>query len=422
MDERGLDQAIAVHAEAAFAFLEALVATPSTVGHEQGALEVFARETGELGLGVSRLPFSNGPVTDPRAGVAPPAEAMSAGRYQVLSTTPGDGPLHVLLQGHMDVVPAASSELWASAPFAPQRRDGRLYGRGAGDMKSGFAAGVLALRALRDCAPGLFAHRRLGFLAVIEEECTGNGTLRSLAVDEVTAPEVVLLEPTDLGLLLGGVGVLWADVEVASRAGHARAAGDSASAIDLATALVARLRQWSAELARRAPEPAIADANPYHVNLGRLVAGDWISTVPSSATLGIRIGFPRAWTPEEAEAELRQVVTAFAAEARFPVGPKVTLSGFRARGYLQGIDAPLLRDLAAAHCAAHGSEPALYSVGSTTDARTYINDFAIPAVCYGATAHDMHGVDESVELQSIIGAARTLARFLLMRFGGPAAS
>ena len=55
---------------------------------------------------------------------------------------------------------------------------------------------------------------------------------------------------------------------------------------------------------------------------------------------------------------------------------------------------------------------------STTDARTYLNDFNIPALCFGATAHNIHGVDESVELQSIVDAARTLARFILIRFGG----
>ena len=62
--------------------------------------------------------------------------------------------------------------------------------------------------------------------------------------------------------------------------------------------------------------------------------------------------------------------------------------------------------------------PPAFTLGSTTDARIYLNDFNIPAVCFGAIAHDIHGIDESVELQSIVDAARTLARFLLIRFGG----
>ena len=126
-----------------------------------------------------------------------------------------------LLNGHMDVVPADAACFWTNPPFEPVRRNGRMFGRGTGDMKSGFAIGMLALRALRDVAPDLFAKRRLGFVAVVEEECTGNGTLRSIPEHGVVADEVVVLEPTNLGLMLGGVGVIWIEIEVAASAGHA---------------------------------------------------------------------------------------------------------------------------------------------------------------------------------------------------------
>jgi len=152
-------------------------------------------------------------------------DRVSPSRYQALATTPGQGDIELLLNGHIDVVPAESPELWTSPPFSPQRRGGRLYGRGAGDMKSGFAVGALALHALADVAPNLFKGRRLGWLAVIEEECTGNGALCSITTHGVTAKEVLLLEPSGLGLLLGGVGVLWANVSVAARSGHTRVAG-----------------------------------------------------------------------------------------------------------------------------------------------------------------------------------------------------
>ena len=250
-----LDCAIDAHGEATFAFLEDLVRAPSIVGSEQAAMEVFAREAEAQGLRVERLPFANARVTDPRAGVTPPADLLSPGRYQILATTPGDGELTLLLNGHMDVVPANSPELWTSPPFEPARRDGRLYGRGAVDMKSGFAVGILALRALRDVAPELFAEKRLGFVAVVEEECTGNGTLLSIVEHGVTAHEVVVLEPTDLGLMLGGVGILWTDIKVTSEAGHAHSAG-AGNAIELGMRLVQGLRRWADDLHRTNPEPA----------------------------------------------------------------------------------------------------------------------------------------------------------------------
>lgn len=416
--QNGLDRAINTHAEAAFAFLEALVRAPSTVGSEQAALEVFAREAQSLGLAATRLPFANAQMMDPRAGISQPAALLSPDRYQVLATTPGDAELLLLLNGHMDVVPAETPELWTTPPFQPERRNGRLYGRGAADMKSGFAVGMLALRALRDVAPDLFATHRLGFLAAIEEECTGNGTLRSIAEQGVTAAEVVVLEPTDLGLLVGGVGVLWIDVRVVAFSGHAQSADTHANAIDLGMRLVGGLRQWAAEVTRAEPEPSMAsNQSPYNINLGRVHSGDWTSTAPSSAIFGVRVGFPRSWSLTKAEDEVRKAIAAFAAaDAGFPVQPVVSLTGLRAKGYLLDDTAPLVRDLSAAHAEAHGVQPAVYTVGSTTDARTYLNDFRVPAVCFGAIGHDLHGIDESVDLQSIVDAARTLARFLLMRF------
>src|ERR1041384_5814095 len=114
-----LDRAIDAHTEAAFTFLEALVREPSVVGAEQSAMGVCASEAEALGLTVTRLPFSNAPLKDPRAGVTPSASLLTKDRYQVLATTQGQGELHLLLNGHLDVVPAASAEFWTSPPFEP---------------------------------------------------------------------------------------------------------------------------------------------------------------------------------------------------------------------------------------------------------------------------------------------------------------
>jgi acetylornithine deacetylase len=413
-----LDRAIATHTEEAFRFLEELVRAPSTVGAEQAAMEIFVTEFESLGLATERLPFSNSPLVDNRAGITPPADLLTDDRFQVLASTPGHGELLLLINGHMDVVPADSPELWTTPPFEPTRRDGRMYGRGAADMKGGFAIGALALRALRDVAPDLFKNQRLGVLAVIEEECSGNGTLRSIAEQGVTAPEVVLLEPTDLGLMVGGIGVMWVDIRVVASSGHAQQADTSANAVDLGIRIVEGLRLWAAGARRSAPEPSMApEENPYNINLGKVHSGDWTSTAPSSAVFSVRVGYPRAWTPNEAEAEIRSAIEAITSvDVDFAERPVVTLTGFRAQGYLLDRDSVLSADLAAAHLDAHGASPLAFTLGSTTDARTYLNDFGIPAVCFGAVAHDMHGIDESVELQSIVDAARTLARFLLMRF------
>jgi acetylornithine deacetylase len=229
----------------------------------------------------------------------------------------------------------------------------------------------------------------------------------------------LLLEPTDLGLLLGGVGILWTDIKITSEAGHAHSAGGAANAIELGMRLVAGLRRWADDLQRTNPEPNIGgNERAYNINLGKVNAGDWTSSAPASATFSVRIGFPRGWTPDEAEARVRAAITDMVeADADFSAQPLVALSGFRARGHFIGTDSQLVRDLMQAHADVHGAPPPAFMLGSTSDARVYLEDFGIPAVCYGARGANLHGVDEYVELSSIVDAARTLARFLLMRFG-----
>src|SRR5215470_19624506 len=99
---------------------------------------------------------------------------------------------------------------------------GWMTGRGAGDMKGGFAMGLLAVAALRRAMPDSLLGE-LGFLSVIEEECTGNGTLAACHAG-VLGDAAVLLEPTGLALLLGGVGVLWVEIEIDGIGAHAEAA------------------------------------------------------------------------------------------------------------------------------------------------------------------------------------------------------
>ncbi len=137
-----LDRAVQAHATHAFAFLADLVSAASVVGTEQGALEVFGHELASLGMTVDRLPFSGGVVADPRAGVTQADAGSGQDRFQVLATTPGDGPLTCCSTATWTWCPPARPTSGPRRPSSLSVRDGRLYGRGAADMKGGFAVGA----------------------------------------------------------------------------------------------------------------------------------------------------------------------------------------------------------------------------------------------------------------------------------------
>ena len=410
LDFDRFDALIDEHAEQAFRFLEDLVRVDSTIGREQAALDILASQFAACGFEIDRVDVPADIGADPAAGIP---QVPYDGRYDVIASLPRRGGPSLLFNGHIDVVPPGDLTQWTSPPFEPVRRDGWLFGRGSGDMKAGFAMGWLALNAVQQVDPGLI-RGDLALLAVIEEECTGNGTLAACRAGHL-ADAVVLLEPTDLDVLVAGVGVLWFEIVVHGSAGHAYAADRSASALDAALELVAGLKDLERRINADVDDHAVVGVSqPYNLNIGEVRSGDWQSSVPSSATLGVRFGFPRAWTIDDAVESFNTAIaeiasTSVALTAR---PPTVRTNGFRAAGYAIDAEHPLVEAIAAAHLETHGKAAAPYGLGSTTDARYYLNEYAIPAVCYGPRAVDIHGIDERVELQSIVDGARTLIRFL----------
>ena len=416
-----VDHAIGVGAEAAFSFLEKLVAAPSTVGHEAGAQEIVAAELERLGFGVSAVPVPPETADAAPGGVA---QASYAGRDNVLGRiNPGAGP-SLLLNGHIDVVPAEPAR-WSGAPFTPLRAGGWLTGRGAGDMKGGFAMGLLAIQALRRVMPDSLTGE-LSFLSVIEEECTGNGTLAACRAG-VLGDAVVMLEPTGLDLLLGGVGVLWVEIGIDGIPAHAEAADRAVNPVRFVPVILRALADLETEMGAGRDDPAFSEvASPYNVNPGTVQAGDWPSSVPGQARLGVRVGYPRAWTPGQAFDRVKAAVLEAAGQhcwlAEHP--PTVRQTGYRAEGYLLEPEHPLVTAMSDAHGWAHGTIPRRLVMGSTTDARYYLNQFGRPALAYGPRARNIHAADEAVELASIVGGARTMARFIARYFaaGGMPAS
>src|SRR5438067_13321715 len=140
-----LDEAVDELAEGAFGFLERLVAEPSVVGDEAGAQAVVAAELERVGFDVERIPVPAEIATRPGAGL--PLAPYDGREIVVGRLGDGDG-RSLLINGHVDVVPAGESGLWSTPPFEPARTaDGWLVGRGAGDMKGGFAMALLAIEA-----------------------------------------------------------------------------------------------------------------------------------------------------------------------------------------------------------------------------------------------------------------------------------
>jgi acetylornithine deacetylase len=201
---------------------------------------------------------------------------------------------------------------------------------------------------------------------------------------------------------VGGVVILWLDVVVSGWSAHAEAADRAVNPVDLSLRIVERLRRLEREMNTQI-EPAMDGvAHPYNVNIGTFRSGDWPSSVPAAATLRIRVGHPTAWSAEEAEARVRAAILSAGEEEPWlrDHPPAVHPSGFKARGYALAADDPLAERVG--FFRTRPRTGAASREGQHDRRAIYLNAPRCPP-CYGPIAHDIHGIDESVEPPVVAG-------------------
>ncbi|MGB6053582.1 MAG: M20/M25/M40 family metallo-hydrolase, partial [Rhodococcus sp. (in: high G+C Gram-positive bacteria)] len=158
-------------------------------------------------------------------------DEVAPGRPNVIVSIGGSDRPGLLFVGHSDVVPAGGG--WTTDPFEAVVRDGRLYGRGACDMKGGLAAVVIAMAALKHC--GAVGDAPISLACLVDEEETGIG-IREF----VRAParrrysHCIVAEPTDLVTITGCRGAANLEISVTGRSAHAGRPSNGRNAISAA--------------------------------------------------------------------------------------------------------------------------------------------------------------------------------------------
>ncbi len=319
----------------------------------------------------------------------------------------------LILQAHVDVVPTGPTDLWNTPPYDPVIKDGWLYGRGGGDMKAGHAANLYALEALRSL--GLRPAATVYLQSVVEEESTGNGALMT-HIRGYKADAALIPEPEDEKLVRANAGVLWFQLEVSGHPVHVRDAGSGANAIEAAYRVMQALRRLEEQLnERKGSHPHFEDqAHPINLNFGKIVGGDWASSVPAWCKVDCRIALYPGTSAKEAAREIEAFVADYARSDRFLANnpPKITFNGFFTEGYVleKGSDAEKV--LASAHLAAIGKPLEDLLTPAYLDARVYALYDKIPTLCYGPTSRNIHGFDEAVDIASVERITGAMALFV----------
>ncbi|MBS9402450.1 ArgE/DapE family deacylase [Halomonas sp. TRM85114] len=386
-----------------------LVREYSVLGQERGVLEVMEGWFERLGLPVERVPLD-----DPSLAQNPhhaPVNWPLENRYNLVSALnpEADGP-HLVFNGHLDVVPAEPTDTWTRPPWEPWQQDGWLYGRGAGDMKAGIAAMVMAVHAVRQA--GVETRLPLTLQTVIEEECSGNGALacihRGHGGDFVLIPE-----PFGARIYSGQTGVVRFRIRVDGVPAHVLDTSAGSDAIETMQRLIPALKALEAELNAERRPPYDALAHPFNLNIGRFEGGNWASSVPAHAIIEGRIGFAPEASPASVMQRLVDAVQDAHARLDLPgAPPRVSFHGFRSEGHLVDLASPGVSLLEACHRELTGRDAEHYLSTCTTDLRAFHVAAGVTGTCYGPVAEHIHGIDERVDIESIRHTLKAYALFL----------
>lgn len=300
------------------------------------------------------------------------------------------------MNGHLDVVPAGDPAAWSAPPYAGVIRDGRLYGRGAADMKAGVAALVWGARLVqllagRDLAGGLLLH-----LVSDEENGGQEGSACLVDPDRPQAAAAIVAEPTGLNLVVAQRGALWIRMRLLGRAGHGALGGPAGNAIAALGPLLTRLAPWRPAGAH----PLLGGAS---LNPGRVRGGERINQTPAQCELELDLRYLPGQDPEVLRRELVQVATEALAgtEVRLELEPMLWV-----RPYVLDQAEPWLALVAQCAARVRGQEIELRGGRGMTDARFYVERWGAPTAVLGpGRAAQAHGADEFVELTQVRQAA-----------------
>jgi succinyl-diaminopimelate desuccinylase len=362
------------------ALAQALIRCPSVTPADGGALDALARALAPVGFACRRMPFE-----------APGTARIENLYAKVSGKRPGR---HFSFAGHSDVVPVGKRESWSVDPFAGEVIDGRLYGRGAADMKGAVAAFAAAAARFVARRGGDFAGAISLLITGDEEGPSVNGTrpmLQALAAEGETFDACLVGEPTNprrLGEMakIGRRGSWTGHLTVKGVQGHI-------AYPHLADNPNHRLARMIVALTETPLDPGTAHFQPSTLQVSTIDVGNpTTNVIPAEARASFNSRFNDGFTPVSLEAEVRRRLDAVGGDYEL----RIECSGVSfvtPPGLLSGLVINAVR-------AVTGLTPELSTTGGTSDAR-FIKDYC-PVIEFGLAGATMHKVDENVAIADIL--------------------
>jgi succinyl-diaminopimelate desuccinylase len=304
----------------------------------------------------------------------------------------GEGDPTLVLNGHIDVVPAGDSEQWDHDPYGAEIEDGHLYGRGSVDMKGGVAVGMLVTATLRESIESGDLSGSIVMQAAIGEETAEPGT-KSLLENGYDGDYGVVLEPTGLRTATSEKGLAWYEITVDGDPSHASRPDQGTNAIENARPVLDALADYD-ERVRERQDELVGTA---YATTTKIQAGTKENVVPESA----RITVDRRFLPEESIEDIDGEIDELLSSVE--ENHDTETSWKRTRTYESAAipeDSHLAEVFRAHSERIAGVDSSPWGIEASTDVRNFVNDFGIEAITWGpGDIEQAHTFDEHLDLE-----------------------
>lgn len=292
--------------------------------------------------------------------------------YKMLVCEIGEGDKTIVFNGHVDVVSGKKEQ------FIPVEKNGRIYARGAADMKAGVAAMMFAMKELRNQKLGV----KIQLQIVSDEEIGGMNCTGYLVQNDYRGDFVICSEPTQLGIALQAKGVLRLEVEVTGKSAHGSRPWEGENAIVKAYQVYEKLLElpFTKESSDFYPSPSI--------NLAIISGGEVFNKVPDHCLMSLDIRYLPGQDPDTIVQQIEGISDG-----------KVTV-GLKGIPVATNQDDPFITQLKPILEKHIAGEAVIFGQHGAADTQ-YFAAHGIPAIEFGPSGANWHGDDEFIELESL---------------------
>jgi succinyl-diaminopimelate desuccinylase len=317
----------------------------------------------------------------------------------------GKGGRRLIFNGHLDVVPAGNPSQWKYSPFKGKLEKGKIYGRGASDMKGGIASFLHAISMIDRSNIGLQQGAVILHL-VSDEESHGHQGMGFLTRKRVIRGDAAIVgEPTDLDLMIAQKGALWFRISTIGKSAHGSRPHSGVNAIEKMVKAIDQLNSISL----REEHPLLGKPT---LNIGMIQGGTKVNVVPDRCEIEVD---RRILPSEEREGVLREIKESLdSLQLRDPLFQyRMEEIDFAEPSEIDPED-EIVKISMEAVGEVRGERPKIKGSSGFTDARFYIKQCRIPTLILGPGGVEQpHTTDESVEVDALIQAAQIYALILI---------